>query len=79
MKSINVLKGKSHIALVNSTVQRQVIGLQDMYGSIIMMNVKLACGVVCKLTVERKQNVIPSQVAHLSFAIHYSGIRTREN
>ena len=50
--------------------------------AINVYNVKLACGVVCKLTVERKQNVIHSQVAHLSFAIHYShysGIRTREN
>jgi len=41
--------------LVNSTVQRQVIGLKDMYGSnnndlylytIKVQNVKLACGVV---------------------------------
>ena len=61
------------MALVNSTVQRQVIGLKDMYGSnnndlylyTIKIkrgssldknkNVKLACGVECKLTAKRKE------------------------
>ena len=32
-----------------------------------------------KLTVKRKENVGHSQVAYLSFAIHYSGIHTRGN
>jgi len=68
------------VALVNSTVERQVIGLKDMYGSnnndlylctIKVQNVKLA--------VERKENVVHSQFAHLSLAIHYSGIHTRRN
>ena len=50
------------MALVNSTVQRQVIGLKDVCGS-NNNDVKLARGVVCKLTVERKENVGRSPVS----------------